>query len=87
MLLVHLFAFAGDLCGSYLVLRFTRRWWLLVPAAIAIGILSGALSALLVYAAENPGKAFATMIQAAGLHAVVTVPGIFWLRWWLSPMK
>lgn len=88
-MLAVLLAAAGDLAGSYALLRLTHRWWIMVPGAVVIGILSGAGAtlALGVLVSANPAAVFVGMIKAAILHACLSVPGIFWLRWWLTPMR
>lgn len=83
-MLAFALALAGDFLGGYAFLQLTRRWWLMVPAAICIGVVSGAAATFMVQALP-PGQLLAGMIRAASLHAILTVPGIFWLRWWLSP--
>lgn len=88
-MLAVLLAAAGDVVGSYALLRLTHRWWIMVPGAIVIGMLSGAGATLalgLLFGADAFGV-FAGMIRAAMLHAGLTIPGIFWLRWWLTPMR
>lgn len=88
-MLAVLLAAVGDFVGSYALLRLTHRWWIMVPGAIVIGIVSGAGATLALGAlvGANPAGVFAGMIRAAMLHAALTVPGIFWIRWWLTPMR
>lgn len=80
-------ALAGDFLGGYALLRLTRRWWLVVLAAICIGIVSGAVATFAVgmFAGVPPGRLLAAMIRSASLHAILMVVGCLVMRWWLSP--
>lgn len=74
-----------DLGGGYLAAKHIRNVWLLLVAAVVIGLASSITGALLVYAvgvdAYAPGLAVARAIAGAPLHIIVTViSALVWRR-------
>lgn len=77
-------AFLIDIGGGYLLARYIKRLWLLIPAAILLGLISSVSGNMLMHFISGdiftPGETVARIVVGAVWHPIIVILAALWWR-------
>lgn len=77
-------AFLIDIGGGYLLARYIQRLWLLIPAAIVLGVISSVSANMLMHFISGdmftPGETVARIMAGVVWHPMVAIVAALWWR-------
>lgn len=77
-------AFLFDIGGGYLVAKYIRRLWLMLPAAVLVGMVSSISANMLMHLLASsmftPGETVARMLAGVIWHPIFTIIAALWWR-------